>query len=97
MASAKTMRDVRTMRSIATRRAPMTEGAVFLQLHRLCSEKLRLEREATLWLRKKERIEQRLGEIEQQMETLRRLGQSAAATPGAGGPKKAWQHVTLEY
>ena len=96
MADLKTMHDVRTMRSIASRAIPENEGAIFLRLHRLTSEKLRLEREAESWQRKKERIETRLREIEQQMGQLRQLNQQTRVeVPGHARPP--WQEIVIEY
>lgn len=97
MADPKTMHDVRTLRSVAGRASPTDEGAVFLQLHRLASERLRLEREAELWLRKKDRIEKRLAEIEQQMEGLRSLGTGLRVESRVNDPKPALRRLTLEY
>lgn len=97
MAGPKTMHDIRSARSIATRAMPTSEGAIFLQLHRLASEKLRLESEAELWLRKKERIEKRLGEIEQQMERMRLLCPTVTVESRINRPTKAWRQVTVEY
>ena len=91
------MHDVRTLRSVATRATPASDGAIFLQLHRLAGEKFRLEREAELWLRKKERIETRLSEIEQQMEKLRRLSPTLTVESTVTRPGKAWREVALEY
>ncbi|MBI4498612.1 MAG: hypothetical protein HY689_12005 [Chloroflexi bacterium] len=98
MAGPKTMHDIRTLRSVASRALPTSEGALFLQLHRLASEKLRLEREVELWLRKQERIHRRLGELERQMEHLRQLCPSLSAEAKATPPQRGgWRHVTLEY
>ncbi len=97
MAGLKTMHDVRSLRSVATRAIPTSEGAVFLQLHRLASEKLRLEREVELWQRKKDRIEKRLAEIEQQMEGLRDVCPSITVESRINSPKSTWRQVTLEY
>ncbi len=97
MAGLKTMHDIRSLRSVAARAVPSSEGAIFLQLHRLASEKLRLEREVDLWLRKKERIENRMGEIEQQMESLRHLCPNLTVETRVRSPKKGWRQVTLEY
>lgn len=91
------MHDIRTMRSVATRAGPGTESAAFLQLYRLASERLRLEREVALSLRKKERVEQRLGEIERQMESLRRPGPGITTEARATRPGIAWREITLEY
>lgn len=97
MATLKTMHDVRSLRSVVTRAIPNSEGAVFLQLHRLASEKLRMEREAELWLQKKERIEKRLAEIEAQMESLRRSHPEVIVESRVKSPKRDWRQVTLEY
>ena len=98
MAGLKTMHDVRSLRSVAARATPASEGAVFLQLHRLATEKLRLEREAEQWLRKKERLEKRLSEIEGQMEHLRQACPPGIAVESRlNSPRKAWRPVTLEY
>ena len=97
MVGPKTMQDIRTLRSIATRALRTSEGAIFLQLHRLASEKLRLEREVALWLRKQERIEQRLAEIEQQMAHLRQLCPSMTAESRVHTPQQVWHQVALEY
>ncbi|MBI4306771.1 MAG: hypothetical protein HY678_10675 [Chloroflexi bacterium] len=97
MAGPKTMHDIRSIRSVATRAVPTSEGAVFLQLHRLASEKLRIEREVELWQRKKDRIEKRLIEIEHQMENLRTLSPSLTVEEKINKPRAAWRHVTLEY
>ncbi|TAK29828.1 MAG: hypothetical protein EPO21_20425 [Chloroflexota bacterium] len=97
MAGPKTMHDVRSIRSVATRALPAGEGAIFLQLHRLASEKLRLEREVELWLRKKERLEKRLAEIQQQMEHLRGQNPDLIIESRVSTPKNAWRQVTVEY
>ncbi|MBI4493348.1 MAG: hypothetical protein HY690_11225 [Chloroflexi bacterium] len=97
MARIKTMQDVHTLHSVPGRAMPTDEGAVFLQLHRLANEKLRLEREVELWLRKKERIEQRMREIEQQMESLRQLAPSMTVESTVRSPKQSWRRMTLEY
>ncbi|MBI4317320.1 MAG: hypothetical protein HY675_02425 [Chloroflexi bacterium] len=97
MAGPKTMHDIRSLRSVATRAIPTSEGAVFLQLHRLASEKLRLEREVELWQRKKDRIEKRLIELEQQMENLRAFAPSLIVEEKVNRPRTAWRQVTLEY
>lgn len=97
MASPRTLHDIRTLRSVATRLAPSNESAIWLRLHRLASEKLRLEREAELWQRKRQRIEQRLSEIEQQMQDLRGLSPGVAVECRASGAKRSLRHVTLEY
>ncbi|MCL4464484.1 MAG: hypothetical protein M1401_20515 [Chloroflexi bacterium] len=100
MAALKTMHDIRTSRSIARGTATESEGAVYLQLHRLASEKLRLERETEQWQLKKERIEKRMCEIEQQMESLRSLRPGLAPDVQevrAEPPKKGYRQVTLEY
>ncbi len=97
MAGPRTMHDIRSARSIATRAMPTSEGAIFLQLHHLASEKLRLENEAELWLRKKERIEKRLGEIEQQMESMRLRCPGITVKSRINQPKHAWTQVTVEY
>jgi hypothetical protein len=102
MAGLKTMHDVRTLRSVVTRSAPTSDGALFLLLHRLASEKLRLEREVDLWLRKKERLEKRLMEIEQQVEHLKQVRPggdtgSPLHSPTKIDPAKVAQRVTLEY
>ena len=97
MTGPKTMHDVRSLRSVASRAIPTSEGAVFLQLHRLASEKLRLEREVDLWLRKKERIEIRLSEIEHQMDNLRNLCPNLTVETRVTSPRKSWRQVTLEY
>ena len=95
MAGLRTMHDIRTLRSVVTRGMPTSEGAVFLQLHRLASEKLRLDREAELWMRKKERIEKRLAEIQQQMDRLRQV--SPGVPERAEGQRSAWRQVDVEY
>lgn len=96
MVQPRTMHDIRTLRSVPSRAAPSNEGAMFLQLHRLASEKLRLEREVELWLRKKERIEKRLSEIEHQMESMRRASHTYVESR-VSQPKRGWREVTLEY
>ncbi|MBI2863116.1 MAG: hypothetical protein HYX94_00950 [Chloroflexi bacterium] len=97
MAGLRTMHDIRTLRSVVTRAVPASEGAVFLQLHRLASEKLRLERQVEIWQRKQERIEKRLTEIEQQMENLRHSDRSVTVESKINRPKKALRQITLEY
>ncbi len=97
MADPKTMHDVRSIRSVSTRAMPSSEGAIFLQLHRLASEKLRLEREVELWLRKKDRIEARLNEIEHQMEALRGVCPRIAVESRVTERKQALCELVLEY
>lgn len=97
MGGQRTLHDIRTLRSVATRAMPSSEGATFLQLHRLASEKSRLEREVEMWLRKKEQIEKRIGEIEQQMERLRQLCPSVTVEARGNLPRRAWNQVSLDY
>ena len=97
MPGPRTMHDIRTLRSVAAQRAATDERAAFGQIHRLACEKHRLERELEFWLSKKQRIELRLAEIEQQMRTL-----SSASFPAVNGSRApaappGWREVTLEY
>ena len=97
MAGLRTMHDIRSLRSVTTRSLPLSESAVFLQLHRLASDKLRLEHEVELWLRKKERLEKRMTEIEQQMDNLRRTSPGVTVESRASAPQRPYRQVTLEY
>ena len=49
MAALKTMHDLRNARNLARGTDTDGESAVYFQLHRLASEKLRLERESEQW------------------------------------------------
>lgn len=100
MPSPRSLRDTPTIRSVLT--SPLSRlagGSAYLQLYQLSTERHRLEREAEEWERRRERIAQRLGQIEEQMRRLAALvpvpgtdrhrdRTGAAASPGetAGVP-----------
>lgn len=98
MVGVKTVHDVRSLRNLNTRGVPTSESIVYLQLHRLASEKLRLEDAVEALVFKKQSYEKRLGEIEQQMDTLRRSCPTGQATESTeSSPGKNWQQVVVEY
>lgn len=96
MADLRTMHDVRSVRDISTQASLARGGSIFLELHRLSSESIRLERQITLWDRKQQRALIRIQEIEQQMKLLQD-SQSRALSMAATRPARNLHHVVLEY
>ncbi len=91
----KTMSDVRALRSVGGSAIPRGQPAALLQMHRLATEKHRLEREVELWARKKDQIAQRLTEIDQQLDVLTKTAaRTEEAKPKA---EPSWREVLLEY
>jgi len=66
----KGMRDVPGMRTVIGRSRPGGEQAIYIDLHRLVTEKARLERELAMWQANVQRIQERLAEIDAQMQQL---------------------------
>ena len=97
MPGPRTMHDIRTLRGIGSRVPTMSESATYLQMHRLASEKLRLEREDELWARKRERIARRLAEIEQELKRTSRGRAIRASKTRIESPTRAHQQVILDY
>ncbi|MDO8673301.1 MAG: hypothetical protein Q7O66_17990 [Dehalococcoidia bacterium] len=97
MGELRTMHDIRTLRSVVTRAAPPDEGAAYLHLHRLATEKLRLEKEVEIWQRKQERIEKRLTEIEQQMANIRPGTGNITVESKINRPQRTLRQIALEY
>lgn len=90
------MSDVRSIRSVGTSSVPRGQPAALLQMHRLATEKHRLEHEMDMWARKREQIERRLTEIEQQLDALRKTAvQIEEVKPAAS--RASFREVVLEY
>ena len=66
----KGMRDVPSMRTVLGRSHPNGEQAIYIDLHRLMTEKARLEGELAMWQANVQRIQKRLAEIDAQTQQL---------------------------
>jgi Skp family chaperone for outer membrane proteins len=67
------MRDVRSMHSVVKRGGPTSETGAYVDMHRLMTEKERLERELGMWQANVQRIEARLADIDNQMKQLNEI------------------------
>ncbi len=97
------LRDIRSMHS--TRRSiPRFKNSAFLDLYMLQKEKERLEKEAVLLAKRNHAIQKRLGDIQQQMESLERPAQSEHLSNGGDTntershpTKRKWNTFALKY
>ncbi|MBI4671554.1 MAG: hypothetical protein HY741_07790 [Chloroflexi bacterium] len=101
MANFKSMHDLRTIRSVRTRPRGQTQS--YIEMHRYAEERRRLEQELQMWTQKIERIQRRLAELDELLQTqlaqaqkeLLALQPAFIATTDESKP--AWSQVTLEY
>lgn len=92
------MHDIRSMQSVArSSGGPMDGRAAYVDLHRLMTEKARLERELTMWQAKVQRIQARLADIETQMQQLDEITARDRAKRDGGTQEDAVQEMTLTY
>jgi septal ring factor EnvC (AmiA/AmiB activator) len=68
----RTAQDIRPSRSVPARAGRDSEQASYARLSQLAKEKHHLLGEQEVWQRKLERITKRLGEIDEQMNALRK-------------------------
>ena len=92
----KGMRDVRGMRSVGGHSKPASEESAHIDMHRLITERSRLQRELNMWRGNVERLEKRLADIEGQLQELDQFAmQARQARQEANEPE--WQEMTLNY
>ena len=78
----RTAQDIRPSRSVPARAGRDTEQACYVRLSQLAKEKHHLLGEQQVWQRKLERIAKRLGEIDEQMNALRKRVIAFRSDPG---------------
>lgn len=96
----KSMRHARGMRDVvATTAGPADEQTLHIELHRLLTEKARLESELQMWMANVDRIKNRLSEIELQANQVRAAANEMAAR--ANGDDKSqtapWDEMPFTY
>jgi hypothetical protein len=94
----KGMRDVRSLHSSIRRSGPVNEQAAYVDIHRLMTEKARLERELGMWQANVQRIQARLADIEVQLRQLDGItARERERRNGAEAEKPAFEEMTLTY
>ena len=92
------MRDVRSMHSVAKRGGPVSETGAYVDMHRLMTEKARLERELGMWQANVQRIEARLADIDNQMKQLDEIAaREREKRNGNTEEAEPYQEMTLTY
>jgi len=93
----KGMRDVPSMRTVIGRSRPSGEQAIYVDLHRLVTEKARLEGELAMWQANVQRIQGRLADIATQMQQLDEIAARDRAKRDGATQEDAVQEMTLTY
>lgn len=94
------MKSVRSMRDVQVNSAgPPDEQSIHIGLHRMLTEKARLERELQMWLANIERINTRLADLNQQITQSRNAANEMAARADETGrsAQNPWDEMTLTY
>ena len=92
------MRDVRSMHSVVKRGGPTTETGAYADLHRLVTEKARLERELGMWLANVRRIEARLADIESEVKQIDEMtAREREKRDAAAEATEPYREMTLTY
>jgi chromosome segregation ATPase len=98
MTTLRGMHDIRSMHSVARRGIPMDGQAAYVDMHRLMTEKNRLERELGMWQANVQRIQARLADIDNQMKQLDEItAREREKRNGAEEEGPAWQEMTVTY
>lgn len=92
------MRDVRSMHSVVKRGGPISETGAYVDMHRLMTEKDRLERELGMWQANVKRIEARLADIESQMTQLDEIAtREREKRNGTSEEAEPYREMTVTY
>ena len=94
----KGMRGVPSMRTVIGRSRPSGEQAIYVDLHRLVTEKARLEGELAMWQANVQRIQGRLADIEAQMQQLDEIAaREREKRNNTGEEEHSLDEMTLTY
>ncbi len=95
----KSMKQVRSMRDVSASSAgPADEQTLYIELHRLLTEKQRLENELRMWQANVDRINSRLVEIEATVVQVRAsAAELASRAVGERGSQDPWEEMTFTY
>lgn len=93
------MKSVRSMRDVQVNSAgPPDEQSIHIGLHRMLTEKARLERELQMWQANIERINNRLADLNNQINAARNAANEMARAKEAGNSSQdPWDEMTLTY
>ena len=93
------MKSVRSMRDVQVNSAgPPDEQSIHIGLHRMLTEKARLERELQMWQANIERINARLADLNSQITQARDAANEMARANEAGkSTQNPWDEMTLTY
>jgi hypothetical protein len=104
---ARGMRDIPTIQGLRNRSVPNTREQTVSELARMEHEKARLERELSIWMRKREVTEDHLRQVQERITLLQQTlnpispdNRPSAAGGGQDGDateERAWQEIPLEY
>jgi len=96
----KSMRNARGMRDIsAVNTGGADEQTLYIEMHRLLTEKARLERELQMWMANVDRIKSRLSEIDVQVTQVRAAANEMAerATGNGKSQPAPWEEMPFTY
>ncbi len=95
----KSMKHVRSMRDISASSAgPADEQTLYIELHRLLTEKQRLENELKMWQANVDRITARLAEIEITVGQVRSSASELANRAASKqGEENGWEEMSFTY
>jgi len=94
------MRNARGMRDVSAATAgPADEQTLHIEMHRLLTEKARLERELQMWMANVDRIKTRMAELDSQLTQVRSAANEMAARATADAKSKGadWDEVPFTY
>lgn len=92
------MKSVRSMRDVQVNSAgPPDEQSIHIGLHRMLTEKARLERELQMWQANIERINNRLADLNNQINAARNAANEMARAKEANSSQDPWDEMTLTY
>ena len=96
----KSMRNARGMRDVSAATAgPADEQTLHIEMHRLLTEKARLERELQMWMANVDRIKTRLAELDIQVTQVRAAANEMAARANGDAKSKNadWDEMPFTY
>lgn len=93
------MKSVRSMRDVQVNSAgPPDEQSIHIGLHRMLTERARLERELQMWQANIERINTRLADLNSQITLARNAAnEMARAKEADAAAQNPWDEMTLTY
>lgn len=96
----KSMRNARGMRDVsAANSGGADEQSLHIEMHRLLTEKARLERELQMWMANVDRIKNRLAEIDVQANQVRAAANEMAERAAGNGKSQTapWDEMPFTY